>query len=351
VNLSPDLHRLLPVVAVGFVALLAAVLVTRGLGGGSTTASAQQVFDRALKEEPKTAAITARASFVLEGPGGQVTIVDTVVSGEGADAASGRPEAGRLHFAEHVAGKPRILLDEVAVGNRGYVRVDGTWYRLSPAQFQRVFEDDNKDETLVETLGFDLRSWLRDPKLESTSAHVGGVEANEISGDVDGEAVLTDLGFYEGASSPRAQEFVDTIKAAPKKGHVELFAGKQDGILRKLSVTAQADASDSVPPLRGTLTLSLGLHKVNQPVKVEEPKGALPPSRIAEIPRAKLGSQADEILGPDKAKPSGTGGRRRTRGERQQAGTGARPSRQAYVDCVKGARDLAALERCQALLP
>ena len=54
---------------------------------------------------------------------------------------------------------------------------------------------------------------------------------------------------------------------------------------------------------------------------------------------------------PQQAKPSGTGGQRRTRQQRHAVGTKTKPSRQAYVSCVQAAQDLAALERCQALLP
>jgi len=351
VNLSLDVHRLLPIAAVGLVALLAALLVTRGLGGGSTAASARQVFDRALKEEPKSGSLNMRVSFVLEAPGRAINVVDTVFTGAAADARGGQPEQARTHLSERVVGQPPVLLDEVASGNRGYIQVDGVWYRLSPAQYKRVF-DSSKNETLIQSLGFDPRRWLTDPKLESTNAHVGGVQANQIGGDVDADMVLTDLGFYKGASSARAQQFVDIMKGASKKGNVELFAGKQDGILRRLSVTAQADASKNVPPLRGTLTFTLGIDKVNEQVKVTEPKNALPPSRIAGIPRAKLGTQADEVLGPPhQPKPSGTGDQRRTRQQRHAVGTKTKPSRQAYVSCVQAAQDLAALERCQALLP
>jgi hypothetical protein len=352
VNVSLDVHRLLPIAAVGLVAVLAALLVPRGLGGGSSAAGAQQVFDRALQENAKSGTVDMHVTFVLEAGGRAITVADTAVTGAGSDAQGGRPEQGRLHWSEQIAGQQPAVFDELASGNRGYIQVDGVWYRLSPAQYKRVFASSGNNQTPAQSLGFDPRHWLTNPKLASTNAHVGGVQANEISGDADGEKVLTDLGFYKGAGSARAQQFVDVMKGASKTGRVELFAGKQDGILRRLSVSAQADASKNVPPLRGTLTFTLGFDKVNQPVKVTEPKNALPPSRIAGIPRAKLGTQADEVLGPaGQAKPSGTGGQHRTPQQRKAVGTRTKPSRQAYVSCVQAAQDLAALERCQALLP
>ena len=353
-NLPADLQRLLPILAVGIVALAAAVLVTRGLGGDSS-ASAQQVLDRALKEEPKSAALNRRISFSLQAGGKSTILADTVISGVGADTAPGKPATERLHTTERFAGRAPVSLDEISTGERGYIRAGGQWYQLSPAQYRRVFEPDT-NETFVESLGFDPRRWMRDPKLESANVNVGGVEANHISGEVDAEAVLTDLGFYTGANveSAQAQQFIDVIRKAAKSGTMDLFAGKQDGIIRKLSVNAQIDASKNVPPVEATLVFAFGLDKVNEPVKVSAPQGALPSARIAGIPRAKLGESADEILGPP-SKPSGSGGQ----AEKRQKSAAAKPkkvrpkqrSAQSYLSCVQAAPDLAALERCQAVLP
>jgi hypothetical protein len=352
VNLPVDFHRLLPIVAVGAVALVAAVLVTRGLGGGSTTAGAQQVLDRALKEEPHSGALNMRVSFSLQTAARQVTVADTVASGVGTDTAPGQPAKESFHFTENVAGKDPVSFDQLSTGKRGYIRVDGQWYQLSDAQYKRVFKPD-KNESFVEALGFDPRRWVHDPKIESTNARVSGVAANQIVGDANADVVLTDLGFYKpgNSSSAEAQKFVDTIKNASKTGTMSLFAGKQDGILRKLSVNTVADASKSRPPLKASITFTLGLDKVNQPVKIVEPTGALPPSRIADIPRAKLGSQADDVFGAP-TRSSGTGAHRKHR-SKGAAGTQRTPkrNRQAYVSCVQSATDLSALERCQALLP
>jgi hypothetical protein len=352
VSLSFDTHRLLPIVAVGAVALAAAVLVARGVGGGSTAASARQVLDRALTEEPKSGGINVRVNVSVELPGNQIAS-QLVMTGAAADAVAGRPEQGRTHWSERDFGKASVVHDEVAVGSRGYIGVDGRWYRVAPAQYKRLF-DSGKNDSLFRSEGFDPRHWIKNPKLESTTSHVAGVEANQISGDMDAEKVLDELGVYKGASSPQAQRVVDAIRAAPKDGTINLFVGKQDGILRKLSVVTQADASKGVPPLRLTLSFALGLDKVNQPIKVTEPKGALPPARIADIPRAKLGNRADEVFGPA-AKPgqkrASTGGHGRTRPRKGATPTTAKRSRQAYVSCVQGAQNLATLEHCQALLP
>jgi hypothetical protein len=348
-SVSPSLHRLLPIVAVGVIAIVAVLLVARGLGGGSGT-SAQQVLDRALQKDAASAEFNVRVTFGIDNGGKGTTLVNRVVTG------SGNETAQRRHFSDTVAGKDQVTFDELASGGKGYIQVDGRWYELSDAQYQRVFPP-GKSSSFIEALGFDPRRWMRDPKLE-TAANVGGVEANHLSGAVDANTALADLGFYEGAATPAAKEVVAAIKASTKHGTMDLFAGKQDGILRKLAVTAQTDPAHGTR-LRSTLTFALGLDKVNQPVKVEAPTNALPPARIASIPRSKLGDEADDILGvptATKSKPerSGHGGAAR---KHHKAATGtphkAKPKRseKAYVNCVQAAEDLAALDRCQPLLP
>jgi hypothetical protein len=390
VNLSFDIHRLLPILAVGLVALAAAVLVARGVGGGSTAASAQQVLDRSLKEEPQSGAVNMRVNVTVDLSGKQFAS-QLVMTGAGANAAAGRPAQGQYHWSERAAGKAPAVHDEVAVGGRGYIGVDGRWYRVTPVQYKQLF-DSAQGKPLFQSQGFDPRNWIKNPKLESTTSHVGGVQANQISGELDAQRVVDELGVNKGAGSLAAQ-VANAMRAAPKQGTINLFVGKQDGILRKVSVVAQADGSKSVPPLRLTLSFASGLDKVNQPVKVAEPARALPPARIAGVPQAKLGSRADKIFGPaakpaqkpaparghartrphkpaqkpaptrrhartrphkpvkPAQKPAPTRGHAPTQPQKPAPPARVKRSRQAYVGCVQAAQDLAMLERCQALLP
>jgi hypothetical protein len=145
--------------------------------------------------------------------------------------------------------------------------------------------------------------------------------------------MLTDLDAFEvdPTDSPASRRVTAAIKAAPKRGTMDFQAGKQDGILRKGSVNGQMNAMVGTTPLHIALTLTFAFTDVNQPVTVRAPKGALSPSRIRRLSRAKLGSLANDVFG------ARTGKRRR----------GGR----SYVTCVGAAKDLIALERCQKLLP
>ena len=349
-NLPADVQRLLPIIAVVLVALGAAVLVTRGLGG-EAAGSAQQVLDRAIQEEPHSAAVSMRLTFAVKNAstGKGATAVDWIASGDLTDSSQGNLSNGRIHLAERTANQTPVSLDEVAAGDQGFIRLGGRWYRVSPAQYKRIFRPGGKT-SLIEALEFDPRKWIRDPKLEGT-ARVDGVEANHLSGDVDTDAMLTDMDFYkqdpnESASERRLTQFV---RSAKKHGNADLYAGKQDGILRKLSVTSRIEPSGGGAPLRGTLTFAVGFGKVNQPVKVAAPGNALPPARIAQIPRSKLGGEADEVLGPASAPPAASHAPKRHARARPHHRT--RPTTKRYLNCVQAAEDLQALERCQALLP
>jgi hypothetical protein len=365
VNLPSDLQRLLPVLGVGAVALIATLLVVRGLGGaGESRTSPKQILDRALAKEPRSGKISAHITFSLQngatGAGGE--LLNSTVSGEGEDTAVGKPSREVLHVTDRTAGKAPASLDELSTGERGYIRVDGQWYRLSDDQFKRVFEPD-KQESFVESLGFDPRTWIRDPKQEGV-ARVGGVAANHISGDLDAEKMLTDLEWRktDPSDSAQARQFTKAILGANKSGKVQFFAGKDDGIFRKIDVTAQFDSRQTPAPLRAIFNFSIGISDVNQPVNVKPPAHALQPSRIASIPRERLGSEADDILGsPSKAsspskpsrpsKASRSGDATKRRHARTRPAHRSRRSAQAYVGCVQSAQDLQALDRCQSLLP
>jgi hypothetical protein len=336
VNLPADFQRVLPILLVAVVGLGAAVLVVRGLGGADDATKAQQVLDRAEKEEPKSAALEMRIGFSIASPPQGVggTVVETRVAGEGADTAPGKPSRERLHFDEQLAGNGAASYDELSTGTQGFIRVDGRWYRLDDAQFQRVFKSD------VKSPDFEPLRWMINPRSEGT-IQVDGVAANHIRGDANINAMLTELGVFKGSEEGTAagRAVVEAMKTAPKRGKMDVLVGKKDGIVRKLTATGQLDTAAGSVPLHMTVSFAFAASKVNQPVSVQAPKTALPPSQIARIPRAKLGSQADDILGAS----TGTTGRG-PHGKR-------RGSAQSYVSCVEAAADLGALERCQRLLP
>jgi hypothetical protein len=159
VNLPADSQRVLPILLVAVAALGAAVLVVRGLGGKSTGEKAQQVVDRAVKEEVKSGAVEMHMTTSIAAPvRGASGKFEWNLSGRGTNLSSGRA-TGSFHIDEKSPSERAVSLDELSTGNRGFIRVDGRWYELSGAQYKRVFESDDTNP---------LR-WMVNPKSMGTT--------------------------------------------------------------------------------------------------------------------------------------------------------------------------------------
>jgi hypothetical protein len=345
VNVSADFQRLLPVLAIGVVALAAVVLLARGLGGGGE-GSANQVIDEAFTKEARSGLLSVRLTFALQNgaTGKSQNLVEFVVSGPGQDVRPGGPSKADFTVTERLVGRPDVSLALLSTGTEGYLKHAGRWYRMSDRQFQRVFEP-GKDQTLVESLGFDPRKWIVAPRKQGVSP-IGGVEANHVVADVNTDAMLADMDFFGGQGESGQAEAL--VGGARKEGRLNLFAGKDDGVLRKLEVVSRFLPPQGGSQLSGTLRFELGLGAVNQPQKIVAPRHASPPAGIAAIPARELGSYADDLHASGSAPPRGREHGRRAGKRREREG---RKSAQSYVACVERAAGLAALDKCQSVLP
>ena len=323
-NLPADYQRVLPVLLVSVLALGAAVLVVRGLGGADDTTSAQQILDRAAKKEPKSGHLNARFTFSISSPAqrGRTWKMDSRVSGRGTDVPGGKT-AQILHFTERTTGKGPVSVDELSTGQQGFVRVGATWYRLTRTQSKRVFESNS-----IQSPNVDPLQWAINPKLAGTR-HVDGVQANHLIAEANINAMFADLELFKGEAGDTSavRALNKAVNATAKRGTMVVDVG-EDGVLRRLAVSGQLDTLTTVP-LHMATTFSFAFSRVNEPVSVRAPGRALSSSRIRRLARARFGGQADDILGPQKR----------------------RPGRASYVTCVGDAQNLAALARCQKLLP
>jgi hypothetical protein len=360
-NLPSDLQRLLPFVAVAVLAVAGLFLVVRGVGGGGSgaTTDAQQLMRAAFEKSPKSGVADMSALITVEmatkggerkpqtsrirlaGPFVEPTSKDPFALGE-VDARFSEMDGGRTH-----------TLRMLSAGERGYMQVSGRWYELNERQARRVFNDEQtgKHEALLEDDEFNVQGWTQSPKLDGT-ARVDGVATDRIVGTLDVDTMLADL---EIAASESDKAF---WRNATKQGQVELFVGKDDGVLRKAAITGQAAAQGPGGAARITIRFDVALRDVNKPQRITAPKGALPVGAINKLSPAAFGSQADEVLGKQTKSNPGSGSSRGNGRSRQTGGShgaggrsDSKRSSQAYISCVQAATDAAALERCQAFLP
>ena len=351
-NLPSDLQRLLPYVVVALLAIAGLVLVVRGVGGGGSGSAtkAQQIVREAAGNSPNSGVIEVNFSGGSRvEANGRTRAQRNTLRGGGpfVEPTSDDPYAlGQNDFTTRETDNGnRVVIRELSAGERGYLRVQGQWYELTQGQARRVFNDEDtgrRSSSLTEA-GIDLEKWIQSPRLEGT-ARVGGVETDRIVGALDVDEMLSS--FDDEGENSAADPF---YRDARKQGEVELFVGKQDGILRKASVR-----SEIVPQVpNGTANIAfrvdLAFSEVGQPQKITAPKNALPPGRIKEVPRSELGETADAIYPPRKGAGGGRSGQGGAQGN--EGRTGSRRSSDAYVNCVQQAADTAALEKCQALVP
>jgi hypothetical protein len=366
VRLPSEIQRLAPFLAVAVLAIAGLLLVTRGVGGGGGGGTdAQQVIDRAFAggngNEAKSGRMTMSASVALQG-GGQASGNFGVEANGRFDQADGAP---KLDLDMKVSGGGEdgeigLLVD----GARGYLNFEGQWYELPGGTFKPPAEG-AQGQGVTAALGFDPRGWLRNPRSEGT-AQVGGVETDHVSADVDVQRMVSDLtGLADRAGQadrlpPEVREGLDD---AVKQARVDLYVGREDGVLHKLTVSAQLDANlgEGTPPVRGDVKFDVEVSDLGKPQKIEAPRDAVPASELEGIPGLQgLGSAGSGSgSGSSAGAGSGTGGSGSAGKGTSGSGTGGstggastrKRSEQAYVNCVQQAQDAAALDKCQALIP
>jgi hypothetical protein len=126
--------------------------------------------------------------------------------------------------------------------------------------------------------------WLRAPRM-ADGGEVGGTRADHISAGLDVAAAFDDLGRLGerlGTSALAALKPLDAasrtrLANAARDSSVEVWTGHSDHLLRRLVLKVTLTTAGDVPEaLRAlvpvTLSLSLSLADLNQPVHVEPPK-------------------------------------------------------------------------------
>jgi hypothetical protein len=181
---------------------------------------------------------------------------------------------------------------------------------------------------------------------------VAGVPVQHLTADFDVDRAFADLQEAAARSGQAAEVPSSTsqIARSVKQATVDLYAGKSDHILRKLTVTGQLEGGGPAggQGLHGSVAFDLAVSDVNQPQRITAPRHA---AKIGELAGGAVGE-----AGPGKATGGGRGKAVAGHGRKSDHGGGKRSagtqrSAKGYVACVQAAQDMQALAKCQALLP
>jgi hypothetical protein len=134
--------------------------------------------------------------------------------------------------------------------------------------------------------GLHPTAWFEGEIKESAGQAVGGVKTTSYSGEVDALAVLNDivgLAGNLGAEAPASLEGenAERVRKAIESSSLEVLAGTDDDILRRVAfevkLSAGEDLKEALGDLAGvTLRFEFELVDVNEPVDAPEaPKGAV----------------------------------------------------------------------------
>ena len=185
----------------------------------------------------------------------------------------------------------------IVTEENAFVEYQGQAYEVGASVFQRFKAlsersarqaQSNQDaSSIFEQFGVDPQAWLTNLSNEGYE-DVEGTETIHIHGDADVEQIFSDFvedrpSSVPGNAAPRVdQAQLDQVKSAIQEASLDVYSGKDDHILRRLSLSLTieppADAGATVSSV--DVDLSVTLSDVNEPQEISAPEDAQPISGL-----------------------------------------------------------------------
>lgn len=334
--------------------------------GEDVNAVLQETFDGTGKKV-ESGKLDLSVKLDLEGAGqGLDDPISIALSGPFENQGEGK--VPRFDFNLNLdGGGQQFQAGAVSTGSAAYLTVSDQAYKVDDKtyeEFQQGYvkaqEESGKQDSgpSLKALGVDPRRWLENPKEVGTE-EVGGTEAIHLTADVDVPRLLEDVnrlvksaGNLGVARDRVPDELTPNERAraaeALKSVKVDIWTGKDDKTLRKISLSLEIDVPENERKQAGLsggkVDLEYAIGDLNQPQKIEEPSNARPISELNTALRALgLGGAGGSSSG------SGSGGGQASTTP-QGTSTTASPS-QEYLDCLEQAgEDSAKVSECSKLL-
>jgi hypothetical protein len=329
-------------------------------GGGEDQESVEDLLDRAFSGEIRSADLKLEAEIELKG-----LLKDPIkIEAEGPF----RTNQGKLPSADielrvgSGGGGQTITSGVLTTGDRVFLKFQDVYYEQPAGQVRetnrRLAKRNRKGSQPLSELGLDPRSWLAEAKDEG-DAEVAGVDTNHVSGTLDVESLMRNLNKFAQRSAsalgsgeeapPRLTgEDIRELSAAVKNPSFDVYAGKQDNLIRRVSGRIEFEIPEAsrtgLGGLKGgSIVFSFELHNVNGDQEIEAPAHSRPLSKLTEslggaIGALGAGGGTGQEPGPEE-------------GEEDGESTDADQFRQ-YAECLDKARpeDTEELQRCADLL-
>jgi hypothetical protein len=243
----------------------------------------------------------------------------------------------------------------VSTGDKGFLKLQGKTYAL-PAQLFSQFlkgyaqssaKSGSSGAPTLHSLGVDPLRWLEHPTNKGEQDVAGtptvrigaGISVGNLLDDISkllGKASSLGLGSTGIVPTSLSPKVKQAIERSVKSASVDVYSGKSDNILRRLTLDVKLDVpkdlQSSTAGLRnGELAVDLTIADLNKPQTVKAPANARPLSELTSALGGLLGGATGSGSGSSGAPSSGTSSK--------------------YLQCLQRAgRDIAKVQRCASLI-
>jgi hypothetical protein len=342
----------------------AAGLAACGGAGGSGDEDAGALLDQAFSRAIPSADVDIDAQLEIDGISGFEEPLRIQAEGPYVRSTRSLPKLNLDVELSQGAGQA-IQTGLLSTGDRAFVQFGGSYFEQPRAQVaatnRRLSRDRGEGGGSLADLGLDARAWTLDAQVEGTE-EIGGVETEHVRGTLDVEAALKDLNRLversagalrdvAEAAQPLGGREIERLSRAVDDPTFDVYVGKQDGIVRRLSLRIDVDVpEDDRHDLGGvtgaSIALSAQLEDVGGDQQVEAPSSARP---LSELTR-QLGGLAGLAGGIGGGAPPVPDSGATDRAPSPDAG--GVESFEGYAECLDRSTpdDAAAISRCARLL-
>ena len=321
-------------------------------GGGGSNEDPQQVLDQTFNNPTKVTSGHLDLSLSGSAEGQQSGNVTATIDGafqteEQNPAAFPQLDLNAKLDASGAGQSFSFQGGLVVTKDNAYVDYQGQPYEVGSKLFSRFTQayeratrqaraaQGGQSSSFLDQFGIDPRNWLTNISNEGDE-DVEGTDTIHIHGDADVKRIFADLGKIAqrapGGAPQLSPDQLRQVESAIKEASVDVYSGKDDHLLRKLSLsltlTPPQSASTSVNSV--SINFSLTLSDVNQTQSIEAPSGAKPISALL------------QQLGIGGGGPLGSLGAAGAPG----AGGGGGGGSQAYLNCIQGAQTAQDYNKC-----
>jgi hypothetical protein len=359
-------HRARAIVALLVLAVVALVLAAcggsdSGSGSGGSSADAETLLRQTFTgtHDIRSGKANVQLRVNVSGDASVRGPITATISGPFQSVGSGELPKFDLSLDANAQGQG-FRAGLTSTSDQLFVNFGGTSYAV-PAQlldqlkasYRRSQQQGSSQQRMsLGSLGLDPISWLQNPTVEGTET-IGGAETDHISSQVDVNALLSDvdkiLARVSAQGLPTGQQVPSRlppsarsqIEKAVKSASIDVWSGKSDHTLRKLTLALRVD----VPRGSGGSTavdvnLSVELTDLNQPQSITAPASSRPLNEL-------LG-QLQGLLGGALGGAGSLGGSSSGSGS---SGGASSAQLQAYSACIQRAgSNVTEAQKCADLL-